>query len=57
MKWLRYSGITLGMTLNPYHWTFAAHYIKPTDMDPCQYGFYVSLGFVWLRVWIDNGDW
>jgi len=57
MKWLRYSGITLGMSLNPYHWTFTAHCIKPTDMDPCQYGFYVSLGFVWLRVWIDNGDW
>ena len=57
MKWLRYSGITLGMTLNPYHWTFVARWIKPTDMDPCQYGFYVSLGFVWVRAWIDNGDW
>jgi hypothetical protein len=57
MKWLRYSGITLGMTVNPFHWAFGGHLIKPTDMDPSQYGFYVSLGFVWLRIWIDNGDW
>ena len=57
MKWLRYSGISLGVTLNPFHWALDGRWIKPTDMDPCQYGFYVSLGFVWLRVWIDNGDW
>jgi len=57
MKWLRYSGVCLGATLNPYHWTFVIRAIKPTDMDPCQYGFYVSVGFVWVRAWIDNGDW
>ena len=57
MKWLRYSGVCLGATLNPYHWTFVARAIKPTDMDPCQYGFYVSFGLVWIRAWIDNGDW
>jgi hypothetical protein len=57
MKWLRYSGMSLGITVNPFHWTFVARWIKPTDMDPCQYGFYVSLGPVWLRAWIDNGDW
>lgn len=57
MKWLRYSGITLGMTLNPFHWVFGGHLIKPTDMDPSQYGFHFSLGLVWIRMWIDNGDW
>jgi hypothetical protein len=57
MKWLRYSGISLGITVNPFHWTFAARVIEPTDMDPCLYGFYVSAGFIWLRFWIDNGEW
>jgi hypothetical protein len=57
MKWIRYSGICLGVTVNPLHWVFSARLIKPTDMDPCQYGFYLSAGLVWLRVWIDNGDW
>jgi len=57
MKWIRYSGICLGVTVNPFHWVFSARLIKPTDMDPCQYGFYLSAGLVWLRVWIDNGEW
>ena len=57
MKWLRYSGMSLGMTLNPLHWVFKGRLIRPNDMDPSQYGFYFSLGPVWIRVWIDNGDW
>jgi hypothetical protein len=57
VKWLRYSGVCFGATLNPYHWTFSAQLIKPSDMDPYQYGFYISVGCVWIRAWIDNGDW
>ena len=55
IKYVQYSGIWIGFVLNPFHWEFKMVIVKPTEMDPKQYGFSINFGPMWIRMVIDNG--
>lgn len=55
--YLKYSGIWAGIVLNPYHWEVRGDFIRPDEMNPNNYGLFVSFGPVWLRLIIDDGSW
>jgi hypothetical protein len=58
-KWLRYSGASVIITVNPLHWrwkpwttNFVDEWIGPNERT-------VTMGwlFVTVRLWIDDGSW
>lgn len=55
INYLKYSGVWMGIILNPFHWSFQLQLLKPTDMDPQQHGLYANFGPFWIRMVIDNG--
>jgi hypothetical protein len=59
INWLRYSGLSATITLNPLHWQYKPFIHKEANVwaGPKEHTW--SLGFLFLtfRVWIDNGDW
>jgi hypothetical protein len=57
LKYLKYSGVWVGFVLNPYHWTLEATMITPDDLNPNQFGYFVSGGPVWVRFIVDDGSW
>lgn len=57
MKWIKHSGVWLGIVVNPFHWQLQFTTFGPTDMDPAKSGFYINLGPVWIRAVIDDGSW
>ena len=59
LKWLRYSGASVIITVNPLHWrwkpwtmNFVDEWIGPHERT-------VTMGwlFVTVRLWIDDGSW
>jgi len=56
IKWLKYSGATLAITFNPYHWGFEFKFRKSADVWE-QDHFSIKLLFLSFRFWLDNGDW
>ena len=56
-KFLEYSGVWLGVVLNPYHWKFRISTQSDSDVDDWVFYFEVYFGPVWLRVIIDDGRW
>lgn len=56
-KYIRYSGVWVGLAVNPCHWDVRLSFLHPDDLNPNMRGFYISLGPVWLRVIIDDGSW
>ena len=59
-KWVRYSGASVILTLNPLHWRWApvARHEQNTEWpSPNEHTYMVSWLFLTIRVWIDNGDW
>jgi hypothetical protein len=59
-KWLRYSGASVAVTLNPLHWRWVpAGGVEFVDewRGPNQHNWYASWVFLTVRVWIDNGSW
>lgn len=63
MKWLRYSGMVISVSVNPLYWKMLPWW--KTDSDQLDWAFKsetertVSFGFLFLtvRIWIDNGQW
>ena len=55
INYLKYSGVWVGIILNPYHWNFQFQLLTPTDIDPKQHGLYVNFGPLWIRMVIDDG--
>ena len=53
-KYLRHSGVWMGLTINPYHWQFNANYSGPTEMDPAMQLIELRLGPIWIRGVIDD---
>jgi hypothetical protein len=55
-KWLRYSGASVILTLNPLHW-----YLKPRYRVSQEWGdegtYMLSWLFFTIRIWIDDGSW
>jgi len=59
-KWIRYSGASVIITLNPYHWRLVptAQHERNTEWpSPNEHTYRVAWLFLTVRVWIDNGDW
>lgn len=60
LKWLRYSGASVIVTLNPMHWRWIpqAHHEKTMEWpSPNESTYMVSWLFLTVRAWTDNGDW
>lgn len=58
-KWLRYSGISVILTVNPLHWRWVprARQERNEWSGPDERTYSVSWLFLTIRVWIDNGSW
>ena len=60
LDWLRYSGASVSITLNPAHWTWWPQIQnEPLDtwIGPNERRFYVSWLMLTVRIWIDDGAW
>ena len=57
IKYLKYSGASISITLNPYHWAWFPIVRKETDMSWDTESYRISLLFLTIRAWIDNGEW
>ena len=60
LDWLRYSGVTVSITANPFHWSWIPQIQnEPLDtwIGPNERRFYVSWLMLTVRVWIDDGSW
>lgn len=58
VNYLKYSGLWAGFVLNPYHWRWG--FVDETNIfnEPGKlFDSSFHLGFVWIRIIIDNGDW
>jgi hypothetical protein len=56
--YLKYSGIWMGIVLNPYHWEFKIKTGSESILeDDVIFGFSIHGGPVWFRLVIDDGTW
>ena len=59
-KWLRYSGASVIITVNPAHWRWVPQ-ARETVIDewvgPHERAWVVSWLFLTVRAWIDDGSW
>lgn len=51
MNWLKYSGVWVGLVVNPYHWQLRWARDSNQVFENCLY-----LGPIWIRIVIDNGN-
>jgi hypothetical protein len=60
LNWIRYSGISIIITLNPLHWRWmpvATHEQNIEWPSPNEHTYRVAWLWLTVRIWIDNGDW
>ena len=59
LKWLRYSGFSVIITLNPCHWRFLPWaYREHRDWPgPNEHCYATGWLFLTARIWIDDGSW
>lgn len=57
INYLKYSGIWIGLIVNPYHWRLA--WVRESKEWPDEYMFEncVYIGPLYIRVIIDDGSW
>ena len=56
-KYIRHSGVWLGLVVNPCHWEFRLDRLRPDDMNPKMRGLYISFGPFLFRLVVDDGSW
>ena len=59
-KWLRYSGASMIVKVNPLHWSLRPWAREERSLEwpvPNERTWSVGWLFVTVRIWIDNGDW
>ena len=59
-KWLRYSGASVAVTVNPLHWSwvpYAGRAFTDEWAGPNERTWSVRFFFVTVRLWIDDGSW
>lgn len=56
INYLKYSGASLAITFNPYHWAWIP-IVRREEMDWDEDTFRASFLFLTFRLWIDNGEW
>jgi hypothetical protein len=59
IKWVRYSGLSININVNPFHWKWIPYLEQVTTSE---WPGYVWEGqatwlFVRFRIWIDDGRW
>jgi hypothetical protein len=52
LKYLKYSGVWIGIVINPFHWQFGWYSGEEGLFDNA-----VHLGLIWIRIIIDDGNW
>jgi len=60
LKWIRYSGASVIVTLNPLHWSLVPRGRREYNdgwPSPNERTWSVGWLFVTMRFWVDNGDW
>ena len=59
INWLRYSGLSIIITLNPFHWRALPALFRETNewAGPKEHTLVFKFLFLTIRIWIDNGDW
>ena len=60
LDWLRYSGASVSVTLNPFHWRWIPEIQnEPLDtwIGPNERRFYIAWLMITVRLWIDDGAW
>ena len=60
LNWLKYSGASVSLTLNPLHWAWvpqAGRTFRDEWAGPNERSWYARCLFVTVRVWIDDGSW
>lgn len=60
MNWLKYSGASIVITLNPVHWRMIPWARDETTNEwPNEniYAYAVTWLFLTIRVWVDDGSW
>ena len=59
-NWLRYSGASVTVTLNPLHWSLWPRLFRQPGeawAGPNEQTWRGGWLFLSIQVWIDNGDW
>lgn len=56
IKWLKYSGCTITLKLNPYHWRISCKYMKLNEAWETDH-LSIELLPITIRVWFDDGSW
>lgn len=58
-KWLRYSGASVIISLNPLYWKVLPWFRNETSREFGSASRSYAVGFLGLtiRIWIDNGNW
>lgn len=57
IDYLKYSGASICVVLNPYHWSWIPIAQRESVSNWGDDTFKVSFLFLTIRFWIDNGDW
>jgi len=60
LKWIKYSGASIVLTLNPLHWRWvpqAGQVFTHEWAAPNERTWAASWLFLTIRVWIDDGSW
>jgi len=60
LKWVKYSGASAIVAVNPLHWCWAPRALHEQNTEwhsPNEHTYRVSWLFLTVRIWIDNGDW
>ena len=57
INYLKYSGASISVTLNPYHWAWIPVVRKEHEMNWDTDAFVASILFLTIRIWIDDGSW
>jgi len=60
LKWLRYSGASVCVRINPWHWNWIPRWGRePNDgwPSPRERTWSVRWIFLTVRVWVDDGSW
>lgn len=58
-KWLRYSGLTVSITINPAHWSIIPWARKDYNewAGPNEWTGSCGWLFLTIRAWLDDGSW
>lgn len=57
LNYLKYSGASIIITVNPFHWAWFPNIKREKELVWDSDTFKVSVLFLTVRLWIDNGDW